>query len=109
MLKRHLSIALGLVLLLMVRSAAFGQEGTLEWVEITSPALEGNLLGDPTIRSLVVYLPPSYQTNQKQYPVFYMLHGTWETAGTHTGFIHTIDRMIRDGEIKEMIAVFVDA
>ena len=108
MLRRYFSIASGLLVLIM-QSVAIGQEGTLEWGEITSSALEGNLLGDPATRRFAIYLPPSYQTSQKQYPAFYMLHGTWETAGTHTGLRHTIDRMIQNGEIGEMIAVFVDA
>lgn len=102
-------IALGLLLVLIMQSVAISQEGTLEKGEITSPALEGNLLGDPATRSFYVYLPPSYETSEKRYPAFYMLHGTWETAESHTGMRHTIDRMIRNGEIGEMIAVFVDA
>jgi S-formylglutathione hydrolase FrmB len=110
MLRRYFSIALGLLLVSIMQSVALGQEGTLEWKEITSPALEGNLLGDPATRRFAIYLPPSYQTSEDlRYPVFYMLHGTWETAGTHTGLIHTIDNMIQNGEISEMIAVFVDA
>lgn len=57
-------------------------KGTLKWGEITSPALEGNLLGDPARRSFAVYLPPSYETSQKRYPAFYMLHGTGGSAGS---------------------------
>lgn len=109
-LRRYLPIVLGLLLVLILQSLAFSQKGTLEWGEITSPALEGNLLGDPATRSFAIYLPPTYQTSDTtRYPVFYMCHGTWETARSHTGMRHTIDHMIQDGEIGEMIAVFVDA
>ncbi len=52
--------------------------------EITSPALEGNRLGDPATRPFLVYLPPSYETSpDKRYPVVYLLHGF---LGDHTNF-----------------------
>ncbi|MGB4975265.1 MAG: hypothetical protein WBR35_00830, partial [Anaerolineae bacterium] len=37
--------------------------------EITSQALAGNLLGDPTTREFYVLLPSSYATSDKRYPV----------------------------------------
>jgi len=44
--------------------------------EIHSPSLEGNLLGDPATRPLLVYLPPSYETSpERRYPTVYLLHG----------------------------------
>ncbi|MBC8217213.1 MAG: ester cyclase [Planctomycetes bacterium] len=44
--------------------------------EIHSPSLEGNLLGDPATRPVLVYLPPSYETSpEKRYPTVYLLHG----------------------------------
>src|SRR4030042_1073426 len=44
--------------------------------EITSPALEGNVLGDPATRPLLVYLPPNYgKEPQRRYPTIYLLHG----------------------------------
>jgi len=55
--------------------------------EITSPSLEGNLLGDPATRPLLVYLPPSYETSpDKRYPAIYLLHGF---CADHTCFIST--------------------
>jgi S-formylglutathione hydrolase FrmB len=51
-------------------------EGTLVNVQIHSPALEGNLLGDPSDRSVNIYLPKSYYaTPGKRFPVIYFLHG----------------------------------
>ncbi len=44
--------------------------------QITSPSLQGNVLGDPATRPLLVYLPPSYgQEPQRRYPTIYLLHG----------------------------------
>lgn len=55
--------------------------------EITSPSLQGNLLGDPATRPLLVYLPPSYQTApDRRYPTIYLLHGF---CADHTCFIST--------------------
>jgi enterochelin esterase-like enzyme len=101
-------IVLKLLLVLVMPSVVYGQEGTLEWGEITSSALQGNLLGDPATRSFAVYLSPNYETSQKRYPSFYMLHGVGQNEGIFTGMRNTIDSMIQDGEIEEMIAVFVD-
>ncbi len=50
--------------------------GSLEIVQLDSAALEGNLLGDPSRRDILVYLPPSYHRRTKtRYPVIYLLHG----------------------------------
>jgi enterochelin esterase-like enzyme len=44
--------------------------------EVYSPSLEGNLLGDPATRPVLVYLPPSYETfPERRYPTVYLLHG----------------------------------
>jgi len=37
--------------------------------------LEGNLLDDPSDRSVLVYLPPSFDLRDHRYPVLYLLHG----------------------------------
>ena len=93
---------------LAAQFAAFAQEGTLEWDKITSPALEGNLLGDPATRSFAIYLPPSYETSDKRFPVFYILHGSFGNAESMINIRPTLDVMIRKARIGEMIAVFVD-
>ena len=41
----------------------------------TLPDLAGNLIGDPSQRDLVVYLPPSYHSSTRRYPTAYLLHG----------------------------------
>ena len=51
-------------------------EGSVVNVQIHSPALEGNLLGDPADRSVNIYLPKSYFSfPEKRFPVIYFLHG----------------------------------
>jgi S-formylglutathione hydrolase FrmB len=92
-------------------SINLAQEGTLKWSEIRSPALENNLLGDPAIRPFAIYLPPSYEASEKlekRYPVIYVLHGSTGNANSMTYLKPTIDRMTQNGEIGELIAVFVD-
>lgn len=50
--------------------------GTIEQVTVHGRSLEGNLDGDSPDRNVIVYLPPSYQTDvTRHYPVVYLLHG----------------------------------
>ena len=96
----------------VIQPASLAQEGNWKSGPIKSPALEGNLIGDAATRSYFVYLPPSYETSEKRYPSFYVLHGYGQGPGlflVQTGFKSAMDNMIKDGEIGEMIAVLVDA
>jgi S-formylglutathione hydrolase FrmB len=50
--------------------------GRLEETEIESSVLEGNPLGDPTVRPLLVYLPPGYDDERdRRYPSVYVIQG----------------------------------
>jgi enterochelin esterase-like enzyme len=59
-------------------------------------------------RRMHVYTPPGYETNQKKFPIFYLLHGfsdndnSWSTVG-RAGFI--LDNMIAAGKVKPMVVV----
>ena len=56
--------------------SALAADGQLVSHTIRSRAVEANLLGDTADRSVIVYLPPSYEsTPTKRYPVVYLLHG----------------------------------
>ncbi|MBI2503069.1 MAG: T9SS type A sorting domain-containing protein [Candidatus Latescibacteria bacterium] len=56
--------------------AALAAEGRFVSETLHSKALEGNLLEDSPDRSVVIYLPPSYDSSpEKHYPVVYLLHG----------------------------------
>jgi poly(3-hydroxybutyrate) depolymerase len=82
---------------------------TLLFDTLHSPALEGNLIGDPTTRRYGIYLPPSYATSDTPYPVLYVLHGSTQNEEALVNPVQAAsDRLIERGEIKEMIAVFVD-
>jgi hypothetical protein len=43
---------------------------------VPAPSLAGNLIGEPLEQQVVVYLPPSYQTSDRHYPVLYALFTT---------------------------------
>ncbi len=94
--------------------AAHGQDGTVVQDSVRSPALEGNRLGDPAVRPLRVYLPPSYATSDARYPVLYLLHGfggrpdSW-SDGTYRGLRIELamDSLVRHGT-REYIIAMVD-
>jgi len=97
--------------------------------QITSPSLEGNPLGDPAMRNMVIYLPPGYETSDKGYPVVYLLPGLgaterWWACGEfspffsplgiavqnlpESGFASIIDGLIADDKMQPMIIVMPD-
>ena len=97
--------------------------------QITSPSLEGNPLGDPAMRNMVIYLPPGYETSDKGYPVVYLLPGLgaterWWACGEFSpffsllgiavqnlpeaGFASIIDGLIADDKMQPMIIVMPD-
>jgi S-formylglutathione hydrolase len=74
--------------------------------EIESAALAKNLIGEKTERTIYVYLPPTYNTSAKHYPVLYYLPGFGDgTMGI--SLPQDIDSLIQAGTIKEMIIVIV--
>src|SRR5262245_31584752 len=109
-----------LLLFFVLGGPLFGQElprekpaGKLHDVKVISQSLKGNLLGDPAVQTIAVYLPPSYESSpQKRYPVVYLLHGydgssrTWTTDDKYSFHVPSImDRLIANGKIREMIFV----
>lgn len=104
----HRILLLAFLIALAIPALSLSQEGKIEWGRITSPSLEGNLLGDSATKSYAVYLPPSYETSESHYPSAYLLHGYGSTPGGYTTIKPSIDSMIRNGNIGEMIIVFVD-
>lgn len=63
----------------------------------------------PTQRSMYVYLPATYYTSDRSYPVLYMLHGANgnETSWIRKGrILESIDSLVAIGEIDECIYVF---
>lgn len=83
---------------------------------ITSPALQGNALGDPAERPVAVYLPPHYDPEgSKRYPVLYCLHGyTGDVAallGTRPwewNVVQRMDRLVAANQMEPALLVLVD-
>lgn len=85
----------------------------------------GKVLDSETLRSetlneerrYAIYLPPDYETSERQYPVLYLLHpaGPRGTLPNQQGWInygmlkYYMDRGIKSGEIAPMIVVTPDA
>lgn len=63
-------------------------------------------------RKFSVYLPPGYETSEREYPVLYLLHGAGDD---HTGWVqfgevlHIADKAILEGSATAMIVVMPDA
>jgi S-formylglutathione hydrolase len=79
---------------------------------VHSPALEGNLLGDPADQPVATYLPPGYTETSRRYPVLYLLHGigdspdVWVGPGYQGMEIRAVmDSLIGAGGIQPMIVV----
>ena len=85
---------------------------TVEHIKVHGKSLEGNLEGDAVDRDVIVFLPPSYDTDKhRRYPVVYALHGYSIGAEQWTHEIHvpqTIEGAFAQGA-KEMIVVLPDS
>lgn len=92
------------------------QTGTIKTDEVHFASLEGNLVGDPPKRSVIVYMPPGYEKQKKmRYPVVYLLHGYGANVAGNKGwvreggtFVETISRLITEKKISPMIIVMPD-
>ena len=84
----------------------------VDHVKVHGTSLEGNLEGDAVDRDVIVFLPPSYETNtRRRYPVVYALHGYSIGAEQWTQEIHvpqTIEGAFAQGG-REVIVVLPDS
>ena len=86
-------------------------------LKVPSEALKNNLINDPYIRDVSIYLPPSYQTNlTKTYPVIYLLHGYTDTDNKWFGWdrhwiniYDILNKSIKNSTSKEVILVMPNA
>jgi S-formylglutathione hydrolase FrmB len=90
-----------------------GPSGSVARMEVTSQALAGNLLGDPTVRSVDVYLPASHDGNGL--PLLVDLAGFTGSGLSHTnwtGFRENVperlDRLIGEGRMPPVVVAFPD-
>jgi len=93
------------------------QRGTVIVERFESDVLRGNAAGDPHVRQVPVYLPPSYETDRaRRYPVAFVLSGF---TGRGRMFLNDnpwspslpdrMDALIGSGACGEMILVMPDA
>jgi len=83
---------------------------------VTSPALQGNALGDPAERPVAVYLPPGYDAQgSKRYPVLYCLHGYTGDVAALVGarpwecnVAQRMDRLLARQMMEPALLVLVD-
>jgi pimeloyl-ACP methyl ester carboxylesterase len=74
-------------------------------LKIDAPSLANNLVGEPAERTIYVYLPPSYGSSEKRYPVVYYLPGYGDSIMMGFHLPGDMDSAIQSGEVKEMIIV----
>lgn len=92
-------------------------KGRLITLSINSEALKGNLLGDPSVQEVDVYLPPGYSAEgTTRYPVIYLLHGytgdkeEWTNEGYQgMSLADSMNELISSGKSKPMIVVAPNA
>ncbi|MCB1692835.1 MAG: hypothetical protein KDI19_08720 [Pseudomonadales bacterium] len=90
-------------------------QGRIEYLEIKSSALEGNVLGDPAVRSVAIYLPPGYDKESEEYPLFVDIVGFTGSGFAHVGWKafgesvpQRIDRLVAEGKMGKVIVALPD-
>src|SRR5258706_7200992 len=102
------------------RSTAFAQPGAggvIHRDSVPAPALRPNMVRDPRWDRVSIYLPPSYsRAPSRRYPVLYFLHGfdaddraLIKGAYQNLNIRLSMDSLIREGSIEEMIVVMPNA
>jgi Putative esterase len=89
--------------------------GKVEYIEINSRAISNNILGDPTTRSVGVYLPEGYDERSEHYPLLVdivgytgsgLAHLNWKGFGESVP--QRVDRLINEGKMGPTIVAFPD-
>jgi enterochelin esterase-like enzyme len=94
-----------------------GFRGRFERRTITSEALDGNKLGDPVERPLLVYVPPGYDEEpERRYPAIYLIQGFtgqvdmwWNRGALRPTTPERIDELFASGACPPALVVMVDA
>lgn len=101
-----------LLILLALMPGLVLAQGVLQQITVPGPSLEGNLQGNPSDRTVFVYLPPGYDQGGKRYPVVYFLHGYAVTADVYVNDVlklpESVDAAMAKGA-REAIIVIPDA
>jgi enterochelin esterase-like enzyme len=78
---------------------------SMNTIKIDAPSLANNLVGEPSERTIYVYLPPSYSSSKKRYPVVYYLPGYGDSSVIGFQLPGDMDTLIESGQVNEMIMV----
>lgn len=89
--------------------------GRLERVTIESEAVKGNLLGDPSIREVLVYVPDGYDDGADDYLLFVDLVGYTGSGVAHAGWKpfaeslpQRLDRLVATGKMGPVVLALPD-
>jgi len=89
--------------------------GRLVEITVESEALAGNMLGDPTSRTVAVYLPEGYDDGQGDYPLLVDLVGFTGSGLAHLGWRafgesvpQRVDRLVAEGRMGPVVVAFPD-
>ena len=88
------------ILLLLSVTFMFSQ-GIVEYGSFHSDSLDEN-------RNYTIYLPEGYYESDEEYPVVYFLHGFGGTNNSYNTFHSSLNSMMSDGTIINMIVVSAD-
>ena len=89
--------------------------GRIETLSIDSRALRGNLLGDPSVRTVSVHVPEGYDESDADYPLFVGLAGftgsgaklvAWQGFGE--SLPQRIERLCREGAMGPVVLALPD-
>ncbi|MDR1565640.1 MAG: esterase family protein [Oscillospiraceae bacterium] len=84
------------------------KESNPAFLEIPAPSIANNILGEADVQSIGVYLPPSYFTQNREFPVLYFLPGFHSNYKDYVKELASaLERSIPQGT-TEMIAVVVN-
>jgi len=89
-------------------------EGSTVVEQMYSPALEGNLQGNPSTQPVKIYLPPGYHDYpNNKYPVVYLLHAgdecDYDNFYAYYGLLNTLNQLISSKTIVPMVIVTPNA
>lgn len=89
--------------------------GRIATITVDSRALACNVLGDPTARTVALYLPAGYDESGEDYPLFVCLAGftgsglkhlAWQSFGE--SLPQRVDRLIGEGKLGPVVVAFPD-
>lgn len=83
--------------------------------DFRSDVLRGNALGDPSERTVHVYLPEAYANEPERFPVVFLLAGFGGAGASYLRYEaweedirQRMDRLVRDGRVRSMILILPD-